>query len=140
MSGQPGALAENIMITDNIIHGEGMGIGLEDAANSIIQSNWVYVTTGWAGMKLTGISNQVVFNRVSGGFQNGIGVAGGGTYYDSTANTVAWNTVIGAGIEGDGDAGIHLLQGTSGNTIKYNNISGVDKPIVDDGEGNIIIS
>jgi parallel beta-helix repeat protein len=141
ISGPPDAIAPNILITDNVVHGEQQGISVERTANSIIQNNKVYATTGpmWSGIALSGTNNNIAFNSVYGNFLNGIAilqVTGEGLNFDSTGNTVARNTIIGGNVVGD--TGIHLFPGTSANSVIHNKISGVDTPISDQGN-NIII-
>jgi parallel beta-helix repeat protein len=141
ISGPPETIAPNIIIMGNSVHSEHKGISVLRAENSIIQNNRVYSTAGDSYViELSGINNNIAFNKVSGTFANGIaieGVTGEGLNFDSTANTVAKNTVIGANIMGDGDNGIHLFPATSKNSVIHNKISGVDTPISDEGTDNI---
>lgn len=143
ISGPPDAIAPSIIIKGNIVYSEQKGISVLRTANSIIQNNKVYSTTKQGYVtELSGINNNIAFNKVSGNFANGITIESftiKDQNFDSTANTVAKNTIIGASIIGDMDTGIHLFPGTSGNTIVHNNISGVDTPISDQGTDNIII-
>jgi parallel beta-helix repeat protein len=129
INGPSGAMALNLAVTGNIIHGEQAGINVWGTSNSIIQDNKVYVAT-FHGIEVGGIGNNVAFNKVFGNFENGIFILPGSMY-----NTIAKNTIIGGNVVGD--VGIHLSSGTSKNTIAHNKISGVDTPISDEGTDNI---
>ena len=131
VEGSLDVMASNLAVTDNIVYSEQIGISVLRTKNSIIQDNKVYVAT-WHGIELSGISNNVAFNKVFGNFENGIVILP-----DSTANTIAKNTIIGGNVLGD--VGIHLSPGTSANDVIHNNILGVDFPIMDEGTGNTIV-
>jgi len=118
-------------IFDNVIYAGFYGVNVMDCNRANIRNN--QIQTGEIGIHLMGSDGIVSRNSVSGDFWSGIAVEA-----DSKSNTVSSNQITGG--SNPGDVGIHLGSETSGNLVALNRISSVDRKIVDEGIGNIIIA
>lgn len=117
-------------ILNNVVYAGFYGVNIMDCNGADVRNNWIQA--GQIGIHLMGSGGTVSRNSVSGDFWSGIAIEA-----DSKSNTIFNNEITGG--NNPGDVGIHLGSETSGNFVTLNRISSVDREIMDEGIGNIII-